>query len=73
MQAHYFLTEMKINDPLIKDYSEIEKDLVSLLNQYGITPYSIKLQILLNYPYERSFFLTKNQYSFKLYWFTIKL
>ena len=46
MQAHYFLTEMKINDPLIKDYSEIEKDLVSLLNQYGITPYSIKLQIL---------------------------
>ncbi len=46
MQAHYFLTEMKINDPAIKDYSEIEKDLVSLLNQYGITPYSIKLQIL---------------------------
>ena len=46
MQAHYFLTEMKINDPLIKDYSEIEKDLVSLLNQYGITPYSIKLQLL---------------------------
>jgi tetratricopeptide (TPR) repeat protein len=46
MQAHYFLTEMKINDPAIKDYSEIEKDLASLLNQYGITPYSIKLQIL---------------------------
>ena len=46
MQAHYFLTEMKINDPAIKDYSEIEKDLVSLLNQYGITPNSIKLQIL---------------------------
>ena len=46
MQAHYFLTEMKINDPEIKDYSEIEKDLVSLLNQYGITPYSIKLQLL---------------------------
>ena len=46
MQAHYFLTEMKINDPAIKDYSEIEKDLVSLLNQYGITPYSIKLQLL---------------------------
>ena len=46
MQAHYFLTEMKINDPAIKDYSEIEKDLVYLLNQYGITPYSIKLQIL---------------------------
>lgn len=46
MQAHYFLTEMKINDPAIKDYSEIEKDLVSLLNQYGIAPYSIKLQLL---------------------------
>jgi tetratricopeptide (TPR) repeat protein len=46
MQAHYFLTEMKINDPEIKDYSEIEKDLVVLLSQYGITPYSIKLQLL---------------------------
>jgi tetratricopeptide (TPR) repeat protein len=46
MQAYYFLTEMKINDPAIKDYSEIEKDLVSLLNQYGITPYSLKLQLL---------------------------
>jgi tetratricopeptide (TPR) repeat protein len=46
MQAHYFLTEMKINNPGILDYSEIEKDLVSLLNQYGITPYSLKLQIL---------------------------
>jgi len=46
MQAHYFLTEMKINDPAIKDYSEIEKDLVFLLTQFGITPYSIKLQIL---------------------------
>jgi tetratricopeptide (TPR) repeat protein len=46
MQAHYFLTEMKINDPIIKDYSEIEKDLVALLSQYGITPYSIKLQLL---------------------------
>ena len=46
MQAHYFLIEMKINDLAIKDYSEIEKDLVSLLNQYGITPYSIKLQLL---------------------------
>ena len=46
MQAHYFLIEMKINDPAFKDYSEIEKDLVSLLNQYGITPYSIKLQLL---------------------------
>jgi tetratricopeptide (TPR) repeat protein len=46
MQAHYFLTEIKINDPIIKDYSEIEKDLDSLLNQYGITPYSIKLQLL---------------------------
>ena len=46
MQAYYFLTEMKINDPAIKDNSEIEKDLVSLLNKYGITPYSLKLQLL---------------------------
>ncbi len=46
MQAHYFLTEMKINDPSINNYSEIEKDLVSLLNQYGISPYSLKLQLL---------------------------
>ena len=46
MHAHYFLTEMRINDPSINNYSEIEKDLVSLLNQYGISPYSLKLQLL---------------------------
>ena len=39
MQAHYFLTEMKINDPKVKD-------LVSLLSQYGVSPYSLKLQLL---------------------------
>ena len=46
MQAHYFLTEMKINDPKVKDPTEIEKDLVSLLGQYGVSPYSLKLQLL---------------------------
>lgn len=46
MQAHYFLTEMKINDPKVKDPTEIEKDLVSLLSQYGVSPYSLKLQLL---------------------------
>ncbi len=46
IQAHYFLTEMKINNPLEKDLSAIETDLNSLLKQFGITPYSLKLQIL---------------------------
>ena len=46
IQAHYFLTEMKINNPLEKDLSLIETDLNSLLKQFGITPYSLKLQIL---------------------------
>jgi tetratricopeptide (TPR) repeat protein len=46
IQAHYFLTEMKINNPLEKDLSLIETELNFLLKQFGITPYSLKLQIL---------------------------
>ena len=46
IQAHYFLTEMKINNPFEKDLSAIETELNSLLKQFGITPYSLKLQIL---------------------------
>jgi tetratricopeptide (TPR) repeat protein len=46
IQAHYFLTEMKINNPLENDLSAIETELNSLLKQFGITPYSLKLQIL---------------------------
>jgi tetratricopeptide (TPR) repeat protein len=46
IQAHYFLTEMKINNPLEKDLSLIETELNSLMKQFGITPYSLKLQIL---------------------------
>lgn len=46
IQANYFLTEMKINNPLEKDLSLIETELNSLLKQFGITPYSLKLQIL---------------------------
>ena len=46
IQAHYFLTEMKINNPFEKDLFAIETELNSLLKQFGITPYSLKLQIL---------------------------
>jgi tetratricopeptide (TPR) repeat protein len=37
---------MKMNNPLEKDLSLIETELIYLLKQFGITPYSLKLQIL---------------------------
>jgi tetratricopeptide (TPR) repeat protein len=55
IQAHYYLTEMRINAAQPKDYDAIAADLAALLKQYGISPYSLPLQIL------DAHFLTFNQ------------
>lgn len=55
IQANYFLTEMHINAAQPKDYPAIEADLALLLKQFGISPYSLSLQIL------NAHFLTFNQ------------
>jgi len=46
IQAHYFLIEMKINKAQNNEFIAIETELNSLLKQFGISPYSLKLQIL---------------------------
>lgn len=46
MQAHHFLLEMKIEHANEVDYNAIDAELQLLLKQYGISPYSLDLQIL---------------------------
>lgn len=46
IQAHYFLTEMKIKNASEKEYKTIEGELEQLIKQFGISPYSLSLQIL---------------------------
>ncbi len=45
MQSHYYLLEMEIESAGEKDYPAIEKKINNLLSQYGITPYSLALQV----------------------------
>lgn len=44
--AHYNLLDIEINKAITEKYTEIESKLNSLLTQYGITPYSLDLQVL---------------------------
>lgn len=44
--SHFYLTEMRIEKASEKDYKTIETSIQSLLNEYGVSPYSLQLQIL---------------------------
>ena len=46
IQAHYFLIEMKIDKVQDKELIGIETELKLLLKQFGISPYTLKLQLL---------------------------
>lgn len=46
IQSHYYLMDMRINEGTSKDYPQIATDLELLLKQYGISPFSLDLQIL---------------------------
>lgn len=46
LSSHYYLIEMRIEKANPKDYAELEKHLQALLSQYGISPYSLQLQML---------------------------
>ena len=46
MQAHHFLVSMEIESALEKDYLALDLKLQGLLKKYGITPFSLELQIL---------------------------
>jgi tetratricopeptide (TPR) repeat protein len=46
VQANYFLMDMKIRNAQEKDYKTIETELQALLNEFTVSPYTLKLQIL---------------------------
>lgn len=46
MQAHHFLVSMEIESALEKDFLDLDLKLQGLLKKYGITPFSLELQIL---------------------------
>jgi tetratricopeptide (TPR) repeat protein len=46
MQAHHFLLTLEIESALEKDYLALDLKLQGLLKKYGITPFSLDLQIL---------------------------
>ncbi|HLA54826.1 MAG TPA: tetratricopeptide repeat protein [Flavobacterium sp.] len=46
IQAHYFLTDLKIKNAQEKDYKAIEMDFDNLLKEFGVSPYTLSLQIL---------------------------
>lgn len=46
VQAHYYLMEMRIRNAQEKDYKSIEADLQKLLDEFMVSQYSLKLQIL---------------------------
>jgi tetratricopeptide (TPR) repeat protein len=46
MQAHHFLISMEIESALHKEYGAIDLKLQDLLKKYGISPYSLDLQLL---------------------------
>ena len=47
MQAHHFLMKMKIENAIAKDYPQIQLELQELVKKFGVSPYSLKLQLLL--------------------------
>ncbi|HEU0136640.1 MAG TPA: tetratricopeptide repeat protein [Flavobacterium sp.] len=46
VQSQYFLTQMRVNKAAAKDYAALETHLKALLEQFGISPYTLSLQIL---------------------------
>lgn len=46
MQAHHFLLQMRVETSDVADYEIINNELNLLLKKYGISPYSLNLQIL---------------------------
>lgn len=46
VQAHYYLMDMRIRNAQEKDYKAIEADLQKLLDEFMVSQYSLKLQIL---------------------------
>lgn len=46
IQSHYYLMSMRIKKATEKEYNQIATDLELLLKQYGVSPFSLDLQLL---------------------------
>lgn len=64
IQAHYYLTEMRMDRALPKEYPAIESHLNMLIKKYGVSPYSLSLQLLQAQFY--TFYLNKSEAGKKI-------
>jgi len=71
MQAHHFLLSMEIESALQKEYATIDLKLQDLLKKYGISPYSLDLQILS--AHFKTFYLNQSKLGIKLLQNALKL
>lgn len=71
MQAHHFLISMEMESANSKDYPAIDLKLQELLKKYGISPYSLDLQILS--AHFKTFYLNESKLGIELLQNTLKL
>lgn len=71
MQAHHFLISMEMESATSKDYPAIDLKLQELLKKYGISPYSLDLQILS--AHFKTFYLNQSKLGIELLQNTLKL
>ncbi|MDY0089393.1 MAG: tetratricopeptide repeat protein [Flavobacteriaceae bacterium] len=46
IQSHYYLTKMQIKKSVPKDYNEIQTAIELLIKKFGISPYTLSIQLL---------------------------
>ncbi|WP_445718669.1 tetratricopeptide repeat protein [Flavobacterium sp.] len=71
MQAHYFLLSMEIELATEKEYPIIDLKLQELLKKYGISPYSLELQLLT--AHFETFYLNQSKQGISLLQNALKL
>ena len=71
MQAHHFLLSMEIESASQKEYATIDLKLQELLKKYGISPYSLDLQILS--AHFKTFYLNQSKLGIELLQNALKL
>lgn len=71
MKAHHFLISMEMESATSKDYLSIDLKLQELLKKYGISPYSLDLQILS--AHFKTFYLNQSKLGIELLQNTLKL
>jgi outer membrane protein assembly factor BamD (BamD/ComL family) len=71
MKAHHFLISMEMESATSKEYPAIDLKLQELLKKYGISPYSLDLQILS--AHFKTFYLNQSKSGIELLQNTLKL